>query len=182
MRPPRGVGEPRNRPPEGVNVPWRTRQQRNRPSVPLFRAVQPRTTARWEPLPGWMPSSALSSTRHWSTCTSLDCWKLMPVGDCSQWGTHDVGGQIRLRYHHEIGMGQSARDPSLTRFEDTNFDFLLTRLRLYENWDNCSKDVRFSRYASVLDAAKDKINEYYNRSAKSDAYTFCMSTSCYDCV
>jgi hypothetical protein len=63
-----------------------------------------------------------------------DCWKLMPVGACGQYGTIDVGGQLRLRYHHEIGMGQDISGPGTLRFEDTAHDFLLTRLRLYGNW------------------------------------------------
>ena len=42
-------------------TPWRTRQHRNRPSVPLRRATQFRTTGRCEPLPGWSPRSVLSS-------------------------------------------------------------------------------------------------------------------------
>ena len=59
-----------------------------------------------------------------------DCLKLMPVagGDC---GRLDIGGQLRLRYHHERGMGQSQ---GLSRFNPTETDFLLTRLRLYSNW------------------------------------------------
>ncbi|WP_197529165.1 alginate export family protein [Aeoliella mucimassa] len=55
----------------------------------------------------------------------------MPVDRCGQWGTVDVGGQLRLRYHHEQGMGQL---PETSRFQDTETDFLLTRLRLYTNW------------------------------------------------
>ncbi len=60
-----------------------------------------------------------------------DCLKLMPLGNCGQWGTLDIGGQLRLRYHHERGMFQQL---GTTRFEPTENDFLLTRLRLYTNW------------------------------------------------
>lgn len=63
-----------------------------------------------------------------------DCWKLMPVDRCGKYGTLDVGGQARLRYHHEIGMGQDITGPGLLRFEDTEHDFLLSRVRLYGNW------------------------------------------------
>jgi hypothetical protein len=60
-----------------------------------------------------------------------DNLKLMPVGECGEWGTLDVGGQLRLRYHHEEGMG---RQPGRSGFEDTTNDFLLTRMRLYSDW------------------------------------------------
>ncbi len=60
-----------------------------------------------------------------------DSLKWMPVGECGQWGTLDVGGQLRLRYHHEEGMG---RQPGRSGFEDTTNDFLLTRMRLYTDW------------------------------------------------
>ena len=42
-----------------------------------------------------------------------DCWKLMPVGNCGQYGTLDIGGQTRLRYHHEVGMGQDISGPGV---------------------------------------------------------------------
>lgn len=60
-----------------------------------------------------------------------DCMKLMPVGPCGKYGTLDIGGQLRLRYHHEEGMG---RQMGASGFQDTTNDFLLTRLRLYGNW------------------------------------------------
>ena len=63
-----------------------------------------------------------------------DCWKLMPAECCGECGTLDIGGQLRLRYHHEIGMGQDISGPGTLRFENTEHDFLLTRLRLYSNW------------------------------------------------
>ena len=64
-------------------------------------------------------------------CCLGDCMKLMPVGNCGRWGTLDVGGQVRLRYHHEEGMGRQA---GFSGFEDTQNDFRLSRLRLYGNW------------------------------------------------
>ena len=41
-------------------------------------------------------------------CCLGDCMKLMPVGPCGRWGTLDIGGQVRLRYHDEEGMGRRA--------------------------------------------------------------------------
>jgi hypothetical protein len=60
-----------------------------------------------------------------------DGLKLMPVDPYGQWGTLDVGGQVRFRYHHERGMGQ---EPGATRFQETDNDFVLSRTRLYANW------------------------------------------------
>jgi hypothetical protein len=82
-------------------------------------------------------------------CCFGDCLKLMPVDPCGRWGTVDVGGQLRLRYHHEKGMGQEA---GATRFQDTENDFLLTRLRLYTNW-NISESVRFYIEGIYADAS-----------------------------
>ncbi len=60
--------------------------------------------------------------------------KQMPVGECGDCGTMDVGGQVRLRYHYEKGMGQDIAGPGTQRFQDTEHDFLLSRVRLYTNW------------------------------------------------
>lgn len=68
-----------------------------------------------------------------------DCLKHMPVDNCGRWGQMDIGGQARLRYHHEVGMGQVAGE---TRFQDTDNDLLLTRARLYSNWQ-MTKEIRF---------------------------------------
>ena len=46
-------------------------------------------------------------------------------------GNVDIGGQLRFRYHTERGLGQQA---GATRFQDTQNDFLLARLRLYADW------------------------------------------------
>jgi prepilin-type N-terminal cleavage/methylation domain-containing protein len=83
-----------------------------------------------------------------------DCWKLMPAPGCGHCGTMDVGGQLRLRYHHEIGMGQDVAGPGTRRFEDTVHDFLLTRLRLYTNW-KLSDDVRFYVEGIFADVTDD---------------------------
>ena len=84
--------------------------------------------------------------------TSLgDSMKLLPVGG-GDWGTIDFGGQIRERYHHEQGMGNTTE--SLTRFEDTHSDFVLSRLRLYTNWKVCD-EVRFFAEAIYADATDD---------------------------
>jgi hypothetical protein len=47
---------------------------------------------------------------------------------CVGCGTLDIGGQWRLRYHHEHGMKG-------VRFQNNNDDFLLNRLRLYADWE-----------------------------------------------
>lgn len=66
-------------------------------------------------------------------CCLGDCMKLMPVA-CGDWGTLGVGGQLRMRYHHEEGMGQDVSGPGASRFQFNNHDVVLTRLRLYANW------------------------------------------------
>ena len=63
-----------------------------------------------------------------------DSLKLMPLGVYHDWGTLDIGGQQRLQYKHEIGMGNAVSGPGQLRFEDTKFDMALTRTRLYGNW------------------------------------------------
>jgi len=83
-----------------------------------------------------------------------DCLKQMPLGECGRWGTLDIGGQIRTRYHHEIGMSQSGGQ---TRFQDTETDFVLTRLRLYTNWQ-VNDYVRFYTEGILADASDDNGN------------------------
>lgn len=61
-----------------------------------------------------------------------DALKLMPIAG-GDFGTLDVGGQLRFRYHSEVGMGREGA-ANVARFQDTNNDFLLSRLRLYANW------------------------------------------------
>lgn len=57
-----------------------------------------------------------------------DRFKGFQVGPC---GNLDLGGQLRFRYHNEKGMGQQA---GFTRFEDTQNEFMLSRLRMYGDW------------------------------------------------
>ena len=77
--------------------------------------------------------SYLDDSEYQGHCLG-DCWKLMPAGRCGEYGTVDVGGQTRLRYHHEVGMGQDVSGPGVLRFEDTVHDIMLSRVRLYTNW------------------------------------------------
>ena len=63
-----------------------------------------------------------------------DSLKQRDVGCC---GKFDVGGQWRLRYHHEEGMNKGAQ-----RFLNTTDDFLLNRLRLYANYQ-VNENIRF---------------------------------------
>ena len=88
-----------------------------------------------------------------------DALKRMPVAE-GNWGTFDVGGQWRLRYHGEQGMGRedAANTP---RFQDTNNDFLLSRLRLYANW---KINDRIRIYAEAIHAeATDDGGDYFAR-------------------
>ena len=68
------------------------------------------------------------------------CYRGHCLGDCLKqntlggWGTMDIGGQLRFRYHHEEGMAQDLAGAGTRRFENTSHDFGLTRLRLYTNW------------------------------------------------
>lgn len=55
-----------------------------------------------------------------------DALKAHCVGRC---GSLDIGGQWRLRYHHERGMNKG-----VPRFLSTEDDFLLNRLRLYADY------------------------------------------------
>ncbi len=93
-------------------------------------------------------------------CCLGDALKLMPVGQCGQWGTLDVGGQLRLRYHNEVGMGREGA-AGTPRFQDTNNDFLLSRVRLYSNW---KINDRVRVYAEGIYAdASDGGGDYFRR-------------------
>lgn len=59
-----------------------------------------------------------------------DALKKIPVGE---WGTMDIGGQLRMQYNHEVGMGQGL-GLAVNRFQDYDTDHWLTRLRLISNW------------------------------------------------
>ncbi|MCC6493055.1 MAG: alginate export family protein [Pirellulales bacterium] len=86
-------------------------------------------------------------------CCLGDCLKLMPVAG-GDWGTLDVGGQLRERYHHEEGMGQDVAGPGAGRFQFNNHDFVLTRLRLYANW-KISDRVRIYQEGIFADVSDD---------------------------
>ncbi len=83
-----------------------------------------------------------------------DCLKLHPVGEGGRWGTLDVGGQLRLRYHSERGMGQGLAGAGIRRFEDNQNDFVLTRLRLYTDW-KVNDSVRFYSEAIFAEVSDD---------------------------
>jgi hypothetical protein len=82
-----------------------------------------------------------------------DSLKLMPVagGDL---GSLDLGGQLRTRYHHERGMGQDVAGPGVNRFQATDHDIFLTRLRLYSNW-KMSDSLRVYCEGIVADVTDD---------------------------
>jgi hypothetical protein len=82
-----------------------------------------------------------------------DCLKLMPVAG-GDWGSLDLGGQLRTRYHHEEGMGQDVSGPGVNRFERTQHDIFLTRLRLYSNW-KVADDLRVYVEGILADVTDD---------------------------
>ncbi|MEM7315032.1 MAG: alginate export family protein, partial [Planctomycetota bacterium] len=63
-------------------------------------------------------------------CCLGDSLKQLSCGDPCSPTKLDIGGQLRLRYHYERGMGQQA---GATRFQNTENNFLLLRTRLYGN-------------------------------------------------
>ena len=89
-----------------------------------------------------------------------DCLKLMPVAD-GEWGTFDIGGQLRTRFHHEEGMGQDLTGPGVNRFQDTDHDIFLTRVRLYGNW-KVNDSLRFYSEGIFADVTDDD-NTYLPR-------------------
>jgi hypothetical protein len=97
--------------------------------------------------------SYLSDPNYSGWCFG-DCWKLMPAPGCGERGTLDLGGQLRERYHHEVGMGQDVTGPGTLRFEETVHDILLTRLRLYGNW-KASDESRVFVEGIFADATDD---------------------------
>ncbi|MBA3480896.1 MAG: hypothetical protein H0T51_03680 [Pirellulales bacterium] len=68
-------------------------------------------------------------------CCFGDCLKLMPVSD-GEWGTLDIGGQLRTRIHHEEGMGQDLTGPGVNRFQDTDHDIFLTPIAPLRQLEN----------------------------------------------
>ena len=77
--------------------------------------------------------SYLKDPKYHGDCFG-DGLKLMPMGIYNDWGTLDIGGQYRAQYKHEVGMGNAVSGPGQLRFEDTEFDLFLNRMRLYGNW------------------------------------------------
>lgn len=64
-------------------------------------------------------------------------------------GRLDIGGEFRYRYHSEQGMGQQA---GATRFQDTDNEFGLVRLRLYADF-KASDRLRFFAEGIYADVA-----------------------------
>lgn len=50
---------------------------------------------------------------------------------------------------------------------------------LHKAWSSCAGQPKYSRFAPALDAAADKINEYYEKTTKSPAYVMTMDLSVY---
>ena len=69
-----------------------------------------------------------------------DALKQLPL-DGGNLGTLDIGGQFRLRYHGEDSFGREVGITPDERFNGSDTDFLLSRLRLYANWQ-ASERVR----------------------------------------
>ncbi len=77
-----------------------------------------------------------------------DRFKRLSVGDC--W-TVDVGGQYRMRYHHEQNINNTAIPNFLGLTGDDN-NFLLHRTRLYLN---AERGEHFRFYGEMLDAVSN---------------------------
>ena len=103
--------------------------------------------------------SYLKDRSYQGSCLG-DRLKLMPVAG-GDWGPLDIGGQWRLRYHGEQGMGREITAVSQDRFQDTNNDFLLSRLRLYTNWKLNDKARIFVE--GILANATDDGGDYFSR-------------------
>ncbi|MEM9186325.1 MAG: alginate export family protein [Planctomycetota bacterium] len=85
-------------------------------------------------------------------CCLGDCLKQMDVCGCGPGGKGklDIGGQLRLRFHSEQGMGH----PGQLGFQDTDEEFLLSRLRLYTNY-KINDWARFYAEGIFADAASN---------------------------
>ena len=81
-----------------------------------------------------------------------DNWKNMDVGNG---GKLSVGGELRTRYHSEQGMGQQA---GATRFQDTDNEFGLLRLRLFADY---KVSDRLRLYAEGIYADTSHRNDEY---------------------
>ena len=73
-------------------------------------------------------------------------------------GKLDIGGELRTRYHFENGLGQQA---GATRFQDTNNEFGLIRLRAYADY-KASDRLRFFAEGIYADETFSN-DEYINR-------------------
>ena len=93
-----------------------------------------------------------------------DCLKDRKVGKC---GKLSLGGQMRWRYHVEQGMAQQA---GATRFQDTNNNFGLGRLRLYADW-KVNNNIRFYAEGIYADVFRGN-EEYINRGIDSNRGDF----------
>lgn len=78
-----------------------------------------------------------------------DRLKRLPVGDC--WLV-DVGGQYRMRYHHEQNINNTGAVPNFLGLTGDDDDFLLHRTRLYVNAEY-GDHIRF--YGEMLDALSE---------------------------
>ncbi len=58
-------------------------------------------------------------------------------------------------------------------------NFLLAIETLYAGWSNTRKKERYKPFFPALDAAMAKLNEYYERTAASDAHIIAMSVCIY---
>ncbi|MDA1051961.1 MAG: hypothetical protein O3C40_15960 [Planctomycetota bacterium] len=78
-----------------------------------------------------------------------DSVKRLPVGDC--WIV-DVGGQYRMRYHHEQNINNIGTVPNFLGLTGDDDNFLLHRTRLYLNAEYGS---HFRFHGEMLDAASE---------------------------
>ncbi len=149
--PPEGDGSVSTAPEAPVEAPAEPAEPCPEPKAKPAKPVNPCTTSH----KGVFYANDFSYLKDpdYHGCCLGDCWKLMPAGNCGEYGTVDVGGQARLRYHHEIGMGQDIAGPGVVRFEDTVHDFLLSRVRLYTNWkaNDCTRVYVEGIFADVTD-------------------------------
>lgn len=126
-------------------------------------AISLNAVASADPGPGAIPYKGVLYANDYSylndpsynAFTLGDSFKLLPVAG-GEWGTVDFGGQIRERFHHERGMGR-VPTADVPRFEDTDTNFVLTRLRLFTDWKICD-GIRFYCEAIYADATKDDGN------------------------
>lgn len=76
-----------------------------------------------------------------------DSLKQLSVGECGRFGTMDFGGQYRVRFHNEKGMGRQAASLG---FQDTSHDIWLSRFRFYHNWQ-LNENIRIFTEGIIAD-------------------------------